>query len=130
MVLDDGATFIVDSTYVIGREPQRHQEVMVGSARPLRLDDTDRLVSRIHAILRLDGWNVTVTDLDSENGTEIRPEGGLPSVSLVPNEPHVLQSGSRIWIGPQHAVRVASPALTAGRQGSASPDPGYSLSCS
>ncbi len=69
LVLDDGAIFSLDSDYVIGRDPYRDPDVASGTARPLRIDDPEGLLSRVHARVHLDGWQVQVVDLGSANGT-------------------------------------------------------------
>jgi phage tail-like protein len=54
----------------------------------------DTLVSRHHAELRLEPEGVTLTDLQSSNGTFV--EGSR----IPPNQPRLLANGARIQIGP------------------------------
>src|SRR2546425_6529176 len=51
-VRDDGATFVLDGDYVIGRKPDADPEVVAGAAKPLELDDPNREISRVHARVR------------------------------------------------------------------------------
>ncbi|MGH3096586.1 MAG: FHA domain-containing protein [Streptosporangiales bacterium] len=98
LVLDDGRTFRLDTTYIIGREPERHHEVERGHAVPVSINDPDALVSRSHAMVTLDGWNVQIVDLESANGTHILAPGATGWVLLQPNQPQTIVAGTRIAI--------------------------------
>ncbi len=76
LVLQDGSVCQLDTDYVLGREPTLDSSVADGSARPLRLGTASGLVSRIHARVELDGWQVFISDLNSANGTQILQPGG------------------------------------------------------
>ena len=39
------------------------------------LPDVKKAISRVHARIRLDGWNVTVADAGSANGTFVAQPG-------------------------------------------------------
>jgi hypothetical protein len=99
LVLDDGATFRLDTAYVVGREPERDDAVLQGRARALRIDDPKGVVSRIHARVELDGWDVTVVDLASANGTHIAPPNSESWTRLDPHRPVVLTPGTRVVFG-------------------------------
>lgn len=71
LVMDDGSIFSLDTDYVVGRDPFRDPDVASGAARPLRVDDPEGLLSRVHVRIHLDGWQVQVVDLGSANGTGI-----------------------------------------------------------
>lgn len=101
LVLDDGATVEVDGDYVIGRDPARDPSVAAGDARPLRIVDAESTVSRVHARLHLEGWQVLLTDLGSANGTRIRPPGAKSERPLDPEVPVPLQHGTRVFVGEQ-----------------------------
>lgn len=68
---------------IIGREPP------LGG---LRLDHP--LVARQHAEIRAEGVKLTITDLQSRNGTWVN------EVRLLPNQPQLLSSGDAIRIAP------------------------------
>lgn len=71
VVFDTGSTFALDRSYLLGRQPTP------GDLEPLVVDDAEHTVSRDHARLRLDGWDVVLEDLGSTNGTFIwRPLQG------------------------------------------------------
>ncbi len=66
LVFDNGTTYALDRSYLIGREPTPEP----GSGLdPLITGDTSHTVSREHAELVLDGWDVVLSDLGSTNGT-------------------------------------------------------------
>jgi pSer/pThr/pTyr-binding forkhead associated (FHA) protein len=73
--------------------------VQSGHARALQIDDPDRVVSRIHAEVRLAGHAVHVVDRDSVNGTFVYPPGGAGWERLAPNEPYALAPGTQVLVG-------------------------------
>lgn len=99
LVLDDGQTLRLDTTYVIGREPERHHEVEAGHATPILINDPDVLVSRAHTMVTLDGWNVQIVDLESANGTHVLAPGATGWVRLEANQRQTIVPGTRIVIG-------------------------------
>ena len=99
LVFDDGATFSVDTDYVLGREPESDPEVVAGHARPLAVSDPDRTVSRVHAALILENWNVRVVDRGSANGTYVAASGHDEWSPLTPNQPTTIKPGTRIRLG-------------------------------
>jgi hypothetical protein len=99
IVFDDGTTFTLDSDYVLGREPENDPRVVSGDTRALAMDDPDRTVSRVHAGLVLDGWNVKAVDRGSANGTFLAGPGDDNWVPLLPNQPTTIKPGTRIRLG-------------------------------
>jgi pSer/pThr/pTyr-binding forkhead associated (FHA) protein len=99
LILEDGAAVAVDGDYVVGRDPARDEAVSAGDARPLRVVDAESTVSRIHAGVHLDGWQVLLTDLGSANGTRIRQPGAKVEQLLDPRVPVPLQPGAQIFVG-------------------------------
>lgn len=99
LVLEDGATVAVDGDYVVGRDPARDQSVSSGEARPLRVVDAESTVSRIHAEVHLEGWQVLLTDLGSANGTRVQQPGEKTEQVLEPKVPVPLQHGAQIFVG-------------------------------
>lgn len=99
LVLDDGSVFQLDTDYVVGREPGLDASVAGGQSRPLRVADDSGIVSRVHARVRLDGWQVTVTDLGSANGTKVRFPNGASEQVLTPDMPQIITSGSVVDLG-------------------------------
>lgn len=99
LVLDDGATFTLDANYLVGRDPDRHDVVAGGQARPIRLYDPEGLVSRAHVLIELEGWEVRISDLDSSNGTYVFTPGATEWVRLRPHERVMIGPGTRIGLG-------------------------------
>jgi hypothetical protein len=97
LVLDDGTRFPLDAGYVVGREPTFDSDVIDGRARPLRVNDPNGTVSRLHLRISLVGWQVEVSDLGSANGSLLQSSGA--ERSLAPFEPTVIEPGARIGIG-------------------------------
>ncbi|MBO0807522.1 MAG: FHA domain-containing protein, partial [Actinobacteria bacterium] len=101
LVLEDGTAYDLDGDYVVGREPVRDAAVSAGDARPLRVIDAESTVSRVHARVHLDGWQVLLTDLGSANGTRIRVPGSKGEQPLDPQVPVRIVPGTRVFVGAQ-----------------------------
>ena len=99
LVLDDDSALELSIDCVVGREPALDPSVAAGEAHPLAI--VDAAVSRVHARIHLDGWQVLLIDLGSVNGTRIRPPGKRSEQALEPNVPVPLQSGTRVFVGTQ-----------------------------
>ncbi|MDQ1635444.1 MAG: hypothetical protein QOJ32_2253, partial [Frankiaceae bacterium] len=104
LVFDDGSVFHLDHDYVLGRQPEVDDEVKAGTVRGLRLDDSGGTVSRAHAIVRLVGWNVTIADRKSQNGTLVASKGSEQFVPVSREQPVTLVPGSRIQLGQRTLV--------------------------
>lgn len=98
-VLDDGSTYVLDGDYVIGREPDEDPEVLAGRARGLTLADPERTVSRVHARIDLEGWDVNVSDANSSNGTYVAQPGATEWTRLTPHETITIRPGARMLVG-------------------------------
>ncbi|MDH3293405.1 MAG: FHA domain-containing protein, partial [Acidimicrobiia bacterium] len=96
IVFDDGASFGLDRSYVIGREPSASVDA---EAELLVIHDNNDTLSRTHAELRLDGWTVQIVDLGSTNGTYIWDTQNDRWNQLTPNHPIELQSGETVALG-------------------------------
>lgn len=97
LVLDDGAAYALDGRYVLGREPTTDPLVAAGKARPIVLDDPQRSVSRVHAEVRLVGWDVQLLDRGSTNGTYVLRGDVWEPVSR--DEPRLISPGTRMAVG-------------------------------
>lgn len=98
LLLDDGTAFTLDRDYVLGREPVLDGDVAAGLARPLRITDPNGTVGRVHLRVSLVGWQVTVKDLGSVNGSVVYLAAGGED-KLSPHESVVVAPGTRIGIG-------------------------------
>jgi hypothetical protein len=99
LVFDDGATVSLDMDYLLGREPETDERVVSGQLRPLLVLDQTGGVSRHHAEVRLEGWDVLLVDTGSANGTLVAPRGALGWSSLVPHQPVRLTAGMAVRMG-------------------------------
>jgi hypothetical protein len=103
LVFEDGTTYSLSSSYVIGRQPDIDPRVVRGEVLPLVLEDDDRTVSRVHAELRLRDWDVHFVNLSTTNGSFVwdPPSGQWVPVS---DQPVVLAPGARVAMGHRVAV--------------------------
>jgi hypothetical protein len=99
LVFDNGATVSIDADYLLGREPETDERVRTGTLRPLLIIDESGGVSRHHAEIRLDGWDVLLLDIGSANGTLVAPAGASAWSSLVPGQPVRLTPGMAVRMG-------------------------------
>lgn len=96
IVFDDGSSFGLDRSYVIGREPRGSDD---SSAELLTVHDNNDTLSRTHAELRLTGWTVQLIDLESTNGTYIWDASNEQWNQLTPGHPVELRSGETVALG-------------------------------
>lgn len=99
LVFDDGKTVNLDLDLVIGRQPDRDEAVRAGRAHPLAVEDGESAVSRVHAVINLQGWDATITDRGSANGTYIAPPDATVWTPLVAHQPAPLVPGTRVQVG-------------------------------
>lgn len=99
LVFDDGQTVPVDIDLVIGRQPDRDDAVRNGTARALPVEDGESAVSRVHAVITLNGWDAVITDRGSANGTYIAPPEATVWTPLEPFQPAPLVPGTRVQVG-------------------------------
>ena len=104
VVIDDGTVFTLNGDYVLGREPEGSEDVQQGRAVPLPLDDPDATLSRVHAKIVLQGWDVRILDVGSANGTFVAPPGQEHWTRLVPDEPTTIAPGTRVTVGGRSLV--------------------------
>jgi hypothetical protein len=108
LVLGDGSVCQLDADYVIGREPTLDSAVANGQARPLRLDGASGVVSRTHARIELDGWQVFISDLNSANGTQVLMPGERNPVNVQPGTRTPLVPGAQIRLGGEYGLQYDS----------------------
>jgi hypothetical protein len=105
LVMDDGTRFPLDADYVLGREPALDGDVLAGRARPLRVNDPNGTVSRLHLKISLTDWQVEISDLGSANGSVLQTPG--EERTLTPFAPAAIEPGARISIGHRSMQYVA-----------------------
>jgi hypothetical protein len=104
VVLDDGSVFPLNDDYVVGREPDNAEDVRAGRALALPLEDPDAMVSRVHAKILLQGWDVRIVDAHSSNGTFVAKPGEVDWTRLPADEPMTILPGTRITMGSRSLV--------------------------
>lgn len=93
----NGTTVALDRPVLIGRNPKVEGGLAGEIPQLVRLDVGPGL-SRTHASIRLEGWQVLLEDLNSANGTIVRLPGREPR-RLHPSEPVLLEVGSDVDLG-------------------------------
>ncbi|MGE3289359.1 MAG: FHA domain-containing protein [Pseudonocardia sp.] len=99
LVFDDGATYTVDAEYLLGRMPEVDDRVAEGTLRAISIEDRSGAVSRVHAEVRLNDWDVLLSDCNSRNGTHYAAPGEQAWTALRPGETHRLTPGMRVRLG-------------------------------
>lgn len=84
-IFEDGTEIILGRTDLLASDP--------GHFDLTRFGGHDRGVSRTHALLRFNDDNITLTDMNSSNGTFVNTN------KLPPNVPHTLKDGDEITLG-------------------------------
>lgn len=99
ITFDDGSTYSVQWTTVMGRDPRIDDLVQAGAAAPLPITDDELKISRRHLMLELQDWDVLISDLDTANGTYVRDQPGQPPRRLARGERAVLNSAAEVFFG-------------------------------
>ena len=113
LVMDDGRVVRLDTGYLVGSDPARDPTVRGRLARPLVLAGED--VSPGHAEIRLQDWDVAVTDRASAGGTCVYEPHSTAWERLRPYETRVLQPGTHIAFGQRVATYVTPWVPASGR---------------
>lgn len=99
IVLDDGAVYPLTRDLVLGREPGAADESRADAALPLTLDDPELAMSRVHARVVLDGWEVRIEDAGSSNGTFVAGPQEVGWTRLGAGVPTTILPGTRVSLG-------------------------------
>jgi len=99
IVLDSGESFPLLRDRIIGREPDVHPDVVADTADPLQPGRFGPRLSRLHARIRLDGWNVVLVDEGSTNGTFVWDETRRQWAPLPAGTSRILRPGDHIAFG-------------------------------
>jgi len=99
LVFDDGSTYTVDAEYLVGRMPEADQRVRSGVLRAIIIEDRSGSVSRVHAEVRVNGWDVMLVDSGSRNGTYLAGPGEPGWTPLPPHQSKRLVPGTRVRLG-------------------------------
>jgi hypothetical protein len=99
LVFDDGSTYTVDAEYLVGRMPEADQRVRSGVLRAIIIEDRSGSVSRVHAEVRLNGWDVMLVDSGSRNGTYLSAPGEPGWTPLPPHQSRRMMPGTKVRLG-------------------------------
>ena len=92
-----GEVVVLDRPVIIGRNPRLEGRAFGELPQLLKLDIGHGL-SRSHAMVRLEGWQVLIEDLGSANGTVVTLPGRAPR-RLHAGEPAMLEAAAEIDFG-------------------------------
>lgn len=92
-----GSTIVLDRPALIGRNPKLEGSLSSEIPHLVKLDVGQGL-SRTHASVKLEGWQVLLEDLNSANGTTVTLPGREPR-RLHSGEPVLLEVGAHIDFG-------------------------------
>ena len=102
--LSTGDVVTLDRGVVFGRAPEIHAGESPDRPNVMRLRSPHNDLSRNHAEIVLDDWNVYLRDLNSTNGTTVTLPG-QPPARLRPNDLFLLESGALINLADEINMR-------------------------
>lgn len=108
LVLAGGDVVRLDRDVVVGRTATTDPRVLRGRATALTFDDRTGHLSRLHAEVKLVGWDVHLVDHASTNGTYVFDEARRTWHRLAPKHPMVLRPGTSVAFGRHTAVYQTS----------------------
>ena len=104
LVVPGGTMVRLDRDVLVGRIVTSDARVRAGTASALTFDDRTGHLSRLHAEIRLAGWDVHLVDRASTNGTYVFDERRGAWHRLAPNHPVQLLPGTTVAFGRHTAV--------------------------
>jgi hypothetical protein len=102
--LSTGDVVPLDRTVIMGRNPKVDEANEVERPHVVRLPSPGHDISRTHIEVRLDGWHVLITDLNSVNGTIVTPPWQEPQ-RLRPNESVPIEPGTVVSLADEVTFR-------------------------
>lgn len=108
LVIDGGRRVVLDRTVVLGRQPSADGSFPGEPPLLLTVGSTSGDVSRTHAEVRVEGWNVRVVDLSSTNGTVVQTPGRAPE-RLRPHQPVAFVPNSTVRLAKEVTITFEAP---------------------
>ena len=105
LVVSTGEQITLDRDIVIGRRPRAQSQTGRPEAYLLPVSSPNQQISRTHCEIRVDGWDVRVRDLGSNNGTFLSRPGQAP-VRVGETSGMILQIGDVIDLGDSVTARM------------------------
>jgi hypothetical protein len=105
LVFSNGDRVIADRTVLIGRNPRVSGTLTGELPRIVKLESAGQGLSRTHAEVRIEGWQMLLEDLQSTNGTEVTLPGQAPR-RLHAGDPVALVAGATVDFGEELQCRV------------------------
>ena len=102
--LSTGDVVPLDRTVIMGRNPKADETNEAERPHVVRLPSPGHDISRTHVEIRLDGWHVLLTDLNSVNGTIVTPPWQEPQ-RLRPNESVPIEPGTVVSLADEVTFR-------------------------
>jgi hypothetical protein len=96
--ISTGELIDVDRPIVLGRAPFASRVAASDLPRLVTVPSPNQDISRAHAQIRATDWQLVVADLDSTNGTTVRPPGRAPQ-RLHPRQEVVVEPGWSVDLG-------------------------------
>ena len=100
-----GEIVALDRDVVIGRRPRYTPQQGRPEAHLVPVPSPNQEISRTHCEVRIDGWEVRVRDMGSNNGTFLIRQGQSP-VRLTDSAPALLRPGDILDLGDAVSVRM------------------------
>lgn len=109
LVFSNGERVVADRTVLIGRNPRVSGTLTGELPRIVKLESAGQGLSRTHAEVRIEGWQMLLEDLQSTNGTEVTLPGQATR-RLHAGDPVALVPGATVDFGDelQCTVEVVS----------------------
>jgi hypothetical protein len=102
--LSTGDVVPLDRTVIMGRNPRADESSEGERPHVVRLPSPGHDISRTHVEIRLDGWHVLLTDLNSVNGTVVTPPWQEPQ-RVRPNEAVPIEPGTVVSLADEVTFR-------------------------
>lgn len=105
LIFSTGEIVSLDRDVVVGRRPSATAQEGRLEPRLVALPSPNREISRNHCEIRVDGWDIRIRDLGSNNGTFLTREGQEP-LRVGEAFPVILRNGDTIDLGESITIRL------------------------